>query len=303
MPRPFLLVAGRKLSFAAAAIVFRVLSATAFFSVDLVITVLNVVLPQKPMGKVIPYPKPGAKGLWPQYRAPLESDSRSACPALNAMCNHGILARDGRKLSFKDISAAIQDTYNFSPTFSFFVPHYAAQMLGRDYFKDTVDLNDFNVHNGIEHDASLTRMDHCHEPEQHPPHHHTIDRLLNCATGIDPLSSRGRKLLTDSDLAVFSGIRRVESRLTNPQYTLDTFHKLFGSNNAATMTTIFGGKLDDLSVWLKEERLPDGWEPRRRDRFGVSMLSFNRHVLAVELAVEEPDPKFVRASMKEQMLR
>lgn len=30
-------------------------------------------------------------------------------------------------------------------------------MLGKDYAKDTFDLKDLDLHNGIEHDASLTR--------------------------------------------------------------------------------------------------------------------------------------------------
>lgn len=30
-------------------------------------------------------------------------------------------------------------------------------MLNKDYSKDTFDLEEINLHNGIEHDASLTR--------------------------------------------------------------------------------------------------------------------------------------------------
>ena len=71
------------------------------------------------------------------------------------MANHGILPRDGKNIPFKDISKAVKEVYNFSATFSWFVPHYAAQMLGRNYETDTCNLSDLNVHNGIEHDASL----------------------------------------------------------------------------------------------------------------------------------------------------
>jgi len=31
-------------------------------------------------------------------------------------------------------------------------------MLNKNYWKDTFDLAELNVHNGIEHDASLTSM-------------------------------------------------------------------------------------------------------------------------------------------------
>lgn len=52
---------------------------------------------------------------------------------------------------------AIRATYNFSSTFCYFVPHYAAEMLKKDYNKDTIDLKELDLHNGIEHDASLVR--------------------------------------------------------------------------------------------------------------------------------------------------
>lgn len=51
----------------------------------------------------------------------------------------------------------IQTTYNFAPTFCYFVPHYAAEMLNKNYGKDTINLEELNLHNGIEHDASLIR--------------------------------------------------------------------------------------------------------------------------------------------------
>jgi len=156
-------------------------------------------------------------------------------------------------------------------------------MLSRDYYKDTANLSDLNVHNGIEHDASLTRRDTFDAPDQSKPDHALIDRLLACASGKD--RATGKTILTNADVARFSHIRRTECKANNPQYMLDTLHKIFGSNNSATMTTIFGGNVEDLEIWLKEERLPEGWQPRIRDRFGHSMMSFNRSVFAVEFKI------------------
>ena len=51
----------------------------------------------------------------------------------------------------------MQKTYNFAPTFCFFVPKYAADMLGRSYWTDAFDLADLDAHNCIEHDGSLVR--------------------------------------------------------------------------------------------------------------------------------------------------
>ena len=69
----------------------------------------------------------------------------------------GILPRSGKNITFKELGDRVQETYNFSPTFCFFVPNYIATALRRNYWKDSLDLADIDVHNAIEHDASLTR--------------------------------------------------------------------------------------------------------------------------------------------------
>ena len=69
----------------------------------------------------------------------------------------GILPRDGKNISFPEMGSKIRATYNFAPSFCFFVPNFAARMLKKSYGKDRFDLADLDLHNGIEHDASLTR--------------------------------------------------------------------------------------------------------------------------------------------------
>jgi hypothetical protein len=45
----------------------------------------NLILPAHHPNKVIAAGLPGHAGRWPEYVAPREGDSRSACPMLNAM--------------------------------------------------------------------------------------------------------------------------------------------------------------------------------------------------------------------------
>lgn len=52
------------------------------------------------------------------------------------------------------------------------------------------------------------------------------------------------------------------------------------------MLTIFGGNINDLTPMLTEERFADNWEPRIRDRFGLTMLKFNGTVHPVEKGVD-----------------
>ena len=69
----------------------------------------------------------------------------------------GIIPRDGRNISFREITTQIRTTYNFAPSFSLYVPRYIAKVLNRSYNNGRFDLSDIDVHNGIEHDASLVR--------------------------------------------------------------------------------------------------------------------------------------------------
>ena len=56
------------------------------------------------------------------------------------------------------------------------------------------------------------------------------------------------------------------------------------------MLTLFGGRIDDLRIFLLEERLLEGWEPKIRSPFGLTIGAFNKTVLQVELGVKEPKP-------------
>ncbi|KAJ7857352.1 Chloroperoxidase [Mycena leptocephala] len=255
------------------------------FTWDAWLTLVNLVTPNRKVGSVVPHGSAGFGGKWPDFVPPKEGDSRSCCPALNAMANH-----DGRNIRFTDMTQTIRTTFNFAPTFCLFVPTFAANMLGKNYNKDTFDLAELNLHNGIEHDGSLTRQDVKYDPDQGKPYLPFIHELLASATGKD---KDGNQILTPADLSRYSGKRRAGARATNPDFTLDKFHKMFGSANSSTLLTIFGGKVPDLEPLLIEERIPEGWESKIRSRMGLTRgnTTFNRTVLKVENAInEEPAP-------------
>ena len=157
--------------------VLRAIQNVAVFTWDFGLEIVNVVTPKRKVGHVTPEGEPGAGGNWPEYIPPKEGDSRCCCPALNALANHGesydsfsnrinfeldfsvpgIIARDGKNIKFSEMPHKLNATYNFAPSFTFFVPNLAAHMLKKSFSKDTFDLAEIDLHNGIEHDASLTR--------------------------------------------------------------------------------------------------------------------------------------------------
>lgn len=190
---------------------------------DFQLFLLNLVLPSHPSDSVVPAHVPGFHGHWPTYSPPGPTDSRSACPMLNALANHSILPHDGRNITFRQLSTVVRQSFNFAPSFCFFVPNFAAQFLSRGYWTGTFDLEDLSKHNAIEHDASLTRRDVAEVQDQGKPDLELVEELLNSASG------EGGKKLTKSDLSRMLAKRRKECRASNEHYSESLFHNGFGS--------------------------------------------------------------------------
>jgi len=271
----------------------RAVQDAGIFTWDFGLTAANWVLPNYKPDAVVPEGHPGFGGKWPEFVPPKDGDSRCSCPALNAMANHGILPHDGKNIKFTEMTEKIRTAFNFSPSFCVFVPVFAARMLNKDYNKDTISLQELDMHNGIEHDASLTREDSALVGDQSRPHLPYIKELLDSASGKD---KEGNVILTPKDLSDYSSKRRVDAKATNPDFTLSTFHKMFGSSNSSTMLTIFGGRVEDLKALLIDERLPEGWQPRILARYGLTFASFNSTVLKVEMGIDEKKYKEQQAS-------
>jgi hypothetical protein len=197
------------------------------FSWDFSLFLLNIVTPSLKPGHVVPAHAAGHNLLWPDFVPPKEGDSRSACPMLNAMANHGILPHDGKNISFRDLNTAIRHTFNFAASFCFFVPKFAADFLDRSYRTGHFDLADLSLHNAIEHDGSLTRQDSALVPDQSKPDLGLVHDLLNEATGKMP---DGSPRLTIPDLSRALSKRRVDAKRTNKDYTESLFHNAFGSS-------------------------------------------------------------------------
>ena len=68
-------------------------------------------------------------------------------------------------------------------------------------------------------------------PDQTKPHLPFVRELLALASGKD---EEGNALLTKKDMSDYSAKRRVDAQATNPNFSLDLFHKMFGSSKYVT---------------------------------------------------------------------
>lgn len=193
---------------------------------DFSLLILNFLTPSFKAGQVVPPHAPGHNLAWPEYIPPRQGDSRSACPMLNALANHGILPHDGKDILFRELSIKVRQSFNFAPTFCFFASKYAADFMDRSYWTGSFNLAELSQHNAIEHDASLTRKDSALVPDQGKPDLELVHDLLKEASGVMP---DGSPRLTTSDLSRALSKRRVDARKTNESYTESLFHNVFGS--------------------------------------------------------------------------
>ncbi|GFF36880.1 conserved hypothetical protein [Aspergillus udagawae] len=239
---------------------------------DLYYCIANLFLPRRHVGSVVPFDHPGHGGVWPQFQAPIQAtDSRSPCPALNALANHDILPRSGKHISYKQLSHAIQHAYNLAPSLADQLTASAYQL---DQGRGWIDLQDLSALNVIQHDASFTRT--------------FLIRISRAGHKFLSHASNGKSLSLD-DVVYFSGLRRAECRRTNGQYSMtwSFLHQFFGSGNNALIYSIFGGDVTDLRVWLAEERFPDQWEPKNREARGHTILQAMSTTLIIELNINE----------------
>ncbi|KAI1159059.1 putative peroxidase [Nemania serpens] len=246
--------------------------------------------------------------------------SRSPCPVVNALANHGYIARSGRNILMKDLNAAMKQigmspllgsvfakpTYiefqdpataalreppslwsriwalirNPYSFFSYFGCWRRGQVDERG--RKVIDLGNLAIHGAIEHDISLTRRD--------------VDQAQgNCAGQKDLIkqllasSSDGGKTITTEDLGAFIKQRIQQQLIDNPGLTYGPDEHTVNCGQVALMMHCFGnGKSVPCSyvrAIFEEERLPwtEGWT--RRKWWTMGLFEFFGAVETIKAAV------------------
>ncbi|CBX94778.1 hypothetical protein LEMA_P117810.1 [Plenodomus lingam JN3] len=123
------------------------------------------------------------------------------------------------------------------------------------------DLDEMNVHNGFEHDASLSRRDYDLGGEAQAFSWEVFNETVSY------YSSKGG--ITVKDVADARWGRVKSSRAQNPKFSLDAKHRFISYIESAAYHAIFRdpqtrlAPLEWIVVWFSQERLPyrEGWRP------------------------------------------
>ncbi|KAF7793685.1 hypothetical protein EIP86_004800 [Pleurotus ostreatoroseus] len=199
------------------------------------------------------------------YASPSGTDSRSPCPALNALANHGYLPRDGRNISFSQTIHVMKEVYNISYFFGFILALVGMLACGQWWSLPwKMDLHDLAKHNKIEHDNSQCHRD-SGPGELFAPCR--ADRAL-----LDHfLDVTSKDYFTILDFA-----RARIQRARENRKSLNLVHRIIAHGEASLTLCVLGKaqKAEDEGIaifpkvvprsfieqWYGDERLPDGWQ-------------------------------------------
>ncbi|THV03604.1 Cloroperoxidase [Dendrothele bispora CBS 962.96] len=191
------------------------------------------------------------------FYTPQEGDSRSPCPFLNTLANHGYLPRDGKGITIPQVLDACKKGFNVdpevlgtfgklglltSPNFTFF------------------SLDQLNLHGCIETDASLSRSDNFLAPNNgNLNFNETVySTLASSNPGVDyyNITSAGQVMKARLD----------DSIAKNPELVNGGREITFRSTESALYLLVMGDAKTGVApkkfvdTIFREERFPEGWQ-------------------------------------------
>ncbi|KAK1221159.1 hypothetical protein PQX77_016035 [Marasmius sp. AFHP31] len=196
-----------------------------------------------------------------EYQKPTADDSRSPCPWINALSNHGYLPRNGKNITIPAMLNAVEDVFNVSPEV---VGLFAKLSVLCSKQFDTFDLGGTALHGCIEHDASISRSDFNLDPDH--------DNFTFNETLYQTLASKNPGKDT-YDISVAGQVMRErleDSLVRNNESLVNTGKEFaFRATEAALYLLVMGGDVEKVEapkkfvdVMFREDRLPwaEGWK-------------------------------------------
>ncbi|KAH8203546.1 hypothetical protein TruAng_002294 [Truncatella angustata] len=192
-----------------------------------------------------------------EWQAASPGDSRSPCPMLNSMANHGWLPHNGKNIDLPTIQSAFENAMGFAPEVFVGITQssLAVSTTGNS---STFNLQDLAFHNAIEHDGSLSRNDIFFGDDLH------FNPLIWAATaaryGIRiPFAS---SVITVEIAARARAARVRDAKLVNPKFNLTDAGSSGSIGETSVLLTAFwdpnqgGVPKDYVRVLFEEERIP-----------------------------------------------
>ncbi|KAF7350858.1 hypothetical protein MSAN_01647900 [Mycena sanguinolenta] len=223
-----------------------------------------------------------------EWIAPTASDVRSPCPGLNTLANHGYLPRSGMNITITDILDAAVAGFNVGPDSIIQAAKFG--LLSGDA-PTTMNLDALQLHNLIEHDASISRNDFALGDNLH--FNETVfTTLANANPGVDFYNATSAGQVMQARLAD-SLARNVNVTNTLKEFALRV-------RESALYLSIFGDPLTGVApknfvqIFFREERLPiaEGWTRPETPITAESMVPVEVMIIPVAMwaATQQCEP-------------
>ncbi|OIW29222.1 Cloroperoxidase [Coniochaeta ligniaria NRRL 30616] len=192
----------------------------------------------------------------------LPGQSRSPCPGLNVMANHGYLPRSGKNIDLAAVRYGVANAYNYAPT-----TFDSAFQMAVDFNltttgnASTFNLADLAAHDKVEFDGSLSRNDHYFGDDNsfNPFIWATVAKRLGL---YDIQRSQKDKYVTVEVAAKARAARVKDAKRVNPEFNASA-NEVTGSpgTTALYLVTLWDEKADAApKSWIKsffeQERIP-----------------------------------------------
>ncbi|EKM76068.1 hypothetical protein AGABI1DRAFT_79044 [Agaricus bisporus var. burnettii JB137-S8] len=232
---------------------------------------------------------------------PQSGDSRSPCPALNTMANHGYINRDGKNVSAYDIHRGLKACYGLSTPLALFLSYVGFAMLRR---ARPIDLYQIGKHNVIEHDASLVHHD-TPGGEEYAPikiDEALVEELIEDVSGGHE-AAKSEEPTPQSSLMDAVDVARSRVRREKLSKPLDPVHAEIARGEMAIILGVWeqkskdkvGVPVDWMKRWLGHERLPDGWRPDHTEGL-LDVIRRAKEMRAVMERMQEEEALLSKAS-------
>ncbi|KAF9265234.1 Cloroperoxidase [Marasmius fiardii PR-910] len=192
------------------------------------------------------------------WQAPGPNDSRSPCPGLNTLANHGFLPRNGKNISIPMIIQAGHDGYHFEADI-LTIAAKVGLLTSPDDQPTTLSLNDLKAHGVLEHDASLSRQDFALGDNVH-----FNETLFSTLTNSNP----GYDVYNITSAGQVQRARLADSVQNNPNITNTDTTLFIRSAESAFYLSAMGDPIKGVApknfvqIFFREERMPieEGWK-------------------------------------------
>ncbi|KAL5375471.1 hypothetical protein DPSP01_011170 [Paraphaeosphaeria sporulosa] len=186
-------------------------------------------------------------------------DFRGPCPMLNTLSNHGYFPRSGRNITKANAVKGLTTGLNFNASLAELMWEQA--IIANPAPNATFfTLDQLNVHNVLEHDASLSRTD-----AAFGNNHVFNETVFNTSRAFWTADTVTAEMLANSKL-----YRQIESRAFNPDYRFTEVTEAFSLGEVAAPIIAFGD-IEEFTVpknlleyFFLNERLPEelGWSKK-----------------------------------------